>query len=256
MLHALPGPPEGGQPMPPGLVESDPSAYIGGAMPQTIHVFDAYGTLFDVHSAIARSGAELGDRAARVSEIWRAKTLEYTWILTLTGKTAAFRRLLKQALDHALAATGAEVSTETREALLAAYDNLAAFPEVKEALLALRKLRSRVAILSNGDGDLLDMAVRAAGLEDLLDGVLSASEVGVFKPSGRVYRLAMTKFGAQREEITFVSSNRWDVAGAQAFGYKTVWVNRSGAPDEYPELPAAHVVPDLRALASLMAAKP
>lgn len=223
-------------------------------MPQTIHVFDAYGTLFDVHSAVARCSAELGDKATRVSEIWRAKTLEYTWILTLTGKSASFRKLLRQALDYAVVAADIRISDETREALLTAYDSLSAYPEVKEALAALRKQRSRIAILSNGDSDLLDMAVRAAGLKDLLDAVLSASEVGVFKPSGRVYRLAMTKFGAQREEITFVSSNRWDVAGAHAFGFKTVWVNRSGAPDEYPELPATHVVGDIKALTGLAAA--
>ena len=220
-------------------------------MGQIIHVFDAYGTLFDVHSAVARLKTQIGPSADRLSEVWRAKTLEYTWIHALSGKPASFRKLLKAGLDFALATAGTYPS-ELREKLLGAYDTLAAYPEVKAALLALKRNRSRLAILSNGDADMLDIAVRSAGIETLFDAVLSASDVGIFKPSSRVYRLAMTKFGAAREEVTFVSSNRWDVAGASAFGFKTVWVNRSHAPEEYPDLPASAVVQDLHGLAPLM----
>lgn len=219
-------------------------------MSQTIHVFDAYGTLFDVHSAVARLRPEIGPEADRLSLLWRGKVLEYTWVTSLTGKQASFRKLLRQSLDFAIAAT-APVGAEVRDKLLAAYDTLDSFPEVKEALQALRRQRSRIAILSNGDGDMLDMAVRSAGLEELFDAVLSAAEVGVFKPSGRVYRLALTKFGATREEVTFVSANRWDVAGAKLFGFRSVWVNRSGAPDEYPEAAPDTVVADLRSLPAL-----
>jgi 2-haloacid dehalogenase len=210
-------------------------------MSQTIHVFDAYGTLFDVHSAVGRKRAEIGPQADRLSEIWRAKTLEYTWVLSLSGRQSSFRKLLMAALDYALAATDT-ASPERREGLLKAYDELSAYPEVKDALQELRRKRSRVAVLSNGDGDMLDIACRSAGIETLFDAVLSASEVGIFKPSSRVYRLAMTKFGATRDQIVFVSSNRWDVAGATAFGFKSVWVNRSGAHDEYPDMPASAVV--------------
>ena len=223
-------------------------------MGQIIHVFDAYGTLFDVHSAVARLAGEIGPQADRLSEIWRAKTLEYTWIHALAGKSASFRKLLKNSLDFALPATGMH-PPERREKLLAAYDTLDAFAEVKEALLALKRKRSRLAILSNGDADMLDIAARSAGLETLFDAVLSASEVGIFKPSSRVYRLAMTKFGAAREDITFVSSNRWDVAGASAFGFRAIWVNRSHAPDEYPEMPAAAIVQDLHGLLALFPAQ-
>ena len=131
-------------------------------MGQIIHVFDAYGTLFDVHSAVARLAGEIGPQADRLSEIWRAKTLEYTWIHALAGKPASFRKLLKNSLDFALSATGVH-PPERREKLLAAYDTLDAFAEVKEALLALKRKHSRLAILSNGDADMLDIAARSAG---------------------------------------------------------------------------------------------
>ena len=223
-------------------------------MSQIIHVFDAYGTLFDVHSAVEGLRPQIGPQADRLSELWRAKTLEYTWIHALAGKPVSFRKCLKNGLDFAISATGGHPD-DLRDALLSAYDTLAAYPEVTEALTALRKKRSRLAILSNGDADMLDKAARSAGLEALFDAVLSASDVGIFKPSSRVYRLAMTKFGATREEITFVSSNRWDVAGATAFGFRAIWINRSHAPDEYPDMPAAAVVPDLHGLLALFPAQ-
>ena len=216
-------------------------------MSQIIYVFDAYGTLFDVHSAVARMQPAIGPQAGRLSEIWRAKTLEYTWIHSLTGKPVSFRKCLKNGLNFAISVTG-DIAPETRQALLDAYDKLNPFADVKDALLALKKKRARLAILSNGDPDMLDMAVRSAGLENMFDHLLSVSEIGVFKPSARVYRQALTKFGATREEVTFVSSNRWDIAGASAFGFKTVWVNRNQAPDEYFDMPASAVVQNLLGL--------
>jgi 2-haloacid dehalogenase len=219
-------------------------------MTQTIHVFDAYGTLFDVHSAVNGLEREIGPEAGRLSALWRAKSLEYTWVHSLAGKPISFRKVLKNSLSHAMAATGVE-SVELRDKLLAAYDSLSTFAEVKDVLTALRRERSRIAILSNGDPDMLDKAARAAGIEMLIDHILSAHDVGIFKPSSRVYRLAMTKFGATREEITFVSSNRWDVAGAAAFGFASVWVNRGSLPDEYLDMPATAVVADLSSLPAL-----
>ena len=223
-------------------------------MSQIIHVFDAYGTLFDVHSAVEGLRPQIGPQADRLSELWRAKTLEYTWIHALAGKPVSFRKCLKDGLDFALASTGGQPAG-TAGVLLSAYDTLSAFAEVKDVLTALKRKRSRLAILSNGDADMLDKAARSAGLETLFDAMLSASDVGIFKPSSRVYRLAMTKFGATREQITFVSSNRWDVAGATAFGFRAIWVNRSHAPDEYPDMPAAAVVQDLHGLLELFPAQ-
>ena len=223
-------------------------------MPQTIHVFDAYGTLFDAHSATLRHAAEIGPETQRLADIWRAKTLEYSWIHALAGKPTTFRKLLKSGLNFALAATGTDAPGRP-EKLMAGYDDLTPFPDVKDALAALRKKRSRIAVLSNGDPDMLDKAARAAGIDGLIDHILSAHEVGVFKPSARVYRLAMTKFGAAREDITFVSSNRWDVAGASAFGFAgAIWLNRSHAPDEYLDMPPTLTIPDLHDLPLLAGA--
>jgi 2-haloacid dehalogenase len=214
-------------------------------MAQIIHLFDAYGTLFDVHAAVARHRAAVGPAADALSELWRTKQLEYTWIHSLVGKPVSFRKLLGRSLDFAAAATGVVLTPELRGALIAAYDTLSPYPEVKDALVALKRKQSRVAILSNGDPDLLDNAARAADIAGVLDASLSVSDAGVFKPAARAYRLGMTRFGANREDITFVSSNRWDVAGATAFGFKTVWINRSGRPDEYPEMPAGVTVASL-----------
>ena len=211
------------------------------------YVFDAYGTLFDVHSAAARHKAAIGPEWQRFSECWRGKHLEYTWVLSMIGKHTSYRKLLEQSLDTAAASIGG-ISAETRTALLEAYDKLDAYPEAKEALAELKKKRAKLAILSNGDADMLQRAVASSGLGDHLNAVFTVAEVGVFKPSARVYRHAATKLGVDKAQITFVSANRWDVAGAQAFGFRTVWLNRGNAPDEYPDLAPAKIIADLKGL--------
>jgi 2-haloacid dehalogenase len=216
-------------------------------MTGSTYVFDAYGTLFDVHSAAARHKAAIGPEWERFSEQWRAKHLEYTWVKSMIGRHSSFRKLLEESLETAAAMVGG-ISGDTRTALLEAYDSLAAFPEAKAVLAELKKRRSRLAILSNGDADMLQRVVTASGLGDHLNAVYTAAEVGVFKPSARVYRYAATKLGVDKSEITFVSANRWDVAGAQAFGFRTVWLNRAKAPDEYADLAPAKVIADLKGL--------
>lgn len=216
-------------------------------MSGSTYVFDAYGTLFDVHSAVARHKAALGEDWERFSERWRAKHLEYTWVLSMIGRHASFRKLLEQSLDWTAAGKGG-IAVETRAALLEAYDALDAYPEVKATLAELKKKRARLAILSNGDADMLQRLIAAAGLSDLFNAVFTVAEVGVYKPSARVYRYAATKLGVDKAQVTFVSANRWDVAGAQAFGFKTVWVNRGKAPDEYADMPPAAVIADLKGL--------
>ena len=210
-------------------------------------VFDAYGTLFDVHSAVARHAAAVGPEAQRLSEIWRAKHLEYTWVLSLAGRYQPFWTLAERALDHALRRVPS-ADPGVKERLLSAYRTLDAYPEVPAALAALRAAGKRTAILSNGDPDMLGEAVASAGIESLLDAVLSVAAVGVFKTDPRTYALALDAFGGEATEIVFVSSNRWDVAGAAAFGFVPVWVDRTGQPDEYPDLPPLAVVRDLAAL--------
>jgi 2-haloacid dehalogenase len=211
-------------------------------------VFDAYGTLFDVHSAVARHAATIGFDAPRLSEIWRAKQLEYSWVYSLTGRYERFFVLTERALDYAIArCPGVDPAVKPR--LLAAYRTLSCFPEVPRTLETLRRKGFATGILSNGDPAMLDGAVQSAGIAPLLDRVLSVDEVRVFKTDRRVYELVPRAFGASPQEIVFVSSNRWDAAAAGAFGFKPVWVNRAALPDEYLDLPPVATLPDLSGLA-------
>jgi 2-haloacid dehalogenase len=210
-------------------------------------VFDAYGTLFDVHSAAARHADALGERWVALSELWRTKQLEYTWVRALAGKHCSFWKLTEEGLDYAISSVGG-IDSELRGELLASYRQLAAYPEVSECLKALKARGSAVAILSNGDPDMLADAVNSAGLADAFDAVLSVEDVGVYKPSHRVYELATERFGVSAREVSFQSSNRWDIAGAKSFGFRTVWINRAGRPDEYLDLAADEVLKDLTGL--------
>jgi 2-haloacid dehalogenase len=207
-------------------------------------VFDAYGTLFDVHSAAARYQAEIGASWDRLSQIWRTKHLEYTWIHAQTGRHTTFRLLAERSLDYAIAATGG-VPAGVRAKLLDAYMTLSAYPEVAGVLASLRAGGAKLAILTNGDPDMIDAAVRSAGLTGAFDAVITVHEAGVFKPDMRVYRLATERFGLTAGEISFQSSNRWDIAGAKVFGMRCVWLNRAGAPDEYPDMAPDVVARDL-----------
>ncbi len=210
-------------------------------------VFDAYGTLFDVHSAVARHAARMGPEAARLSEIWRAKQLEYSWVLSLAGRYRPFWALTEQALDYAFArCPGADYSV--RPLLLDAYRSLDAYPDVRTALQGIRARGLRTAILSNGDPGMLSAAVNSADLAGSFDAVLSVDAAKVFKTSPDAYQLAIEELSLNEDEIVFVSSNRWDVAGAAAFGFTAIWVNRLGLPDEYEDLAPRAVVDTLERL--------
>jgi len=213
-----------------------------------IYVFDAYGTLFDVHAAIARHRAVAGAEAERFSEIWRTKQLEYTWTLTLAGHYLDFWTLTERALDYAFARVPS-VDRALRPRLLEAYLKLDAFAEVPPALAALKTAGARLAILSNGSPRMLGAAVEAAGLTALFDAVLSVHAVRVYKPRPEVYALVTHGLDVSAQEVTFVSSNRWDVMGAAAFGFKPIWLNRARMPDEYPEQPPLREITGLAALA-------
>ena len=211
------------------------------------YVFDAYGTLFDVHAAIARHRAAAGGDADRFSEIWRTKQLEYTWTLTLAGHYADFWTLTERALDFAFARVPS-VDRALRPKLLQAYLELDAFPEARTALAALKAKGSRLAILSNGTPRMLAAAVEAAEIAGQLDAVLSVESVRRYKPWPEVYALATDALGLMPSEITFVSSNRWDVMGAASFGFQAYWVNRAGVPDEYQDFPPLQRIDNLMAL--------
>ncbi|MBU2581886.1 MAG: haloacid dehalogenase type II [Alphaproteobacteria bacterium] len=218
-------------------------------MTAEVYVFDAYGTLFDVHSAAARHAGEIGESWQNLSDIWRTKQLEYTWVRSLAGRRATFWQVTEEALDFAIAASGG-IGAGLREKLLAAYRELDAYAEVPGVLGALRQNGAKLAILSNGDPSMLADAVRSAGVADLFDAVLSVEPAGIFKPAPRVYELATSHFGIPARNMSFQSSNRWDIAGAKAFGHQTVWINRTGRPDEYAELAPDLVISDLRGLVS------
>ena len=213
-----------------------------------IYVFDAYGTLFDVHSAVSRYKDEVGPKSDLLSAIWRAKQLEYTWIHARVERPATFAALTEQSLDYAIAAIGG-VQKGVREELLSAYRSLLPYHEVPDVLDDLKGSGARLAILSNGDPEMLDAAVHAAGFDGVFDAVLSVSQVGIFKPASACYKLVTDFFGAAPSSISFQSSNRWDIAGASAFGFRTVWINRVGAPDEYPTMPAGRIIATLKDLA-------
>jgi 2-haloacid dehalogenase len=213
-----------------------------------LYVFDAYGTLFDVHSAAERQKDAIGPKWKELSLIWRAKHLEYTWVYSLAGRQAMFWMLAQRSLDYAIAEVGGGVSGDARQRLLASYRTMAPYPEVPDVLRVLKARGDRLVILSNGDADMLNDAVRGAKLDGVFDAVISVVSAGIFKPSAKVYQLVIGRFGGKPADVSFHSSNRWDIAGAKAFGFRCVWVNRLGAPDEYPDLPPDRTVGDLRAL--------
>ncbi|MDR3422876.1 MAG: haloacid dehalogenase type II [Xanthobacteraceae bacterium] len=211
------------------------------------YVFDAYGTLFNVHAAIARHRAAAGPDADRFSEIWRTKQLEYSWTLTLAGHYIDFWTLTERALDFAFARVPS-VDRALRGKLLEAYLTLDAFADARTALAALKTRGVRLAILSNGSPRMLAAAVEAGGFGGLLDTVLSVDSVRRYKPRPEVYALVTDALAVGPSGVAFVSSNRWDVMGAVSFGFKAYWVNRSRTPDEYTDLAPLREIPDLAAL--------
>lgn len=213
-----------------------------------LFVFDAYGTLFNVHAAAERYKDAIGPAWQQLSQVWRTKHIEYSWHHCFTGQPATFWLLTERSLDYAIAATGVAVPADLRVKLLACYRTLDAYPEVGEALAGLKAKGAQLAILSNGDPDMLDDAVRAAKLDGVLDAVISVSSAGTFKPVMKVYQLVLDRFGGTAADVSFQSSNRWDIAAAKAFGFRCVWINRTGAPDEYPDLRPDRVIQDLRGL--------
>ncbi len=217
--------------------------------PSPLYVFDAYGTLLDVHAAVARHAQAVGPDAARLSELWRGKQLEYSWVTALMGRYEPFWVLTERALDHTMARLPS-VPSSVRGPLLEAYRCLAAYPEAAAVLKALRARGARTAVLSNGDAAMLKAAFDNAGLTPLLDRIVSVDEVRTFKTSPQVYARVASIFEVSASQVSFVSSNRWDVAGAVSAGFRCLWVNRSGLPDEYLELAPVAVLSDLHGVLS------
>jgi 2-haloacid dehalogenase len=191
-------------------------------------VFDAYGTLYDVHSVARRCEGFFPGKGAQLSQLWRAKQLEYTWQRSLMQRYVPFSTVTREALAYACEALGLQLTVTQTEALMGEYLMLATYPDV---VAALNKMRNKkLAILSNGSPDMLEPLVKHSGLK--FDAVLSVDALQTFKPAPQVYELAVTRLKVSKENVGFVSSNCWDALGAKSFGFTVYWINRAGAPVE------------------------
>lgn len=211
------------------------------------YVFDAYGTLFDVHAAVRRYAEAIGPQAQAFSDLWRVKQLEYTWVTSLMGQYRDFRALTEDALDFCLSRFPA-VDRSLRADLLDTYSRLDCFAEVPAVLAALRERGAKIAILSNGTPEMLDQAAGAAGIGGLVDDIFSVDPLKIYKTAPAAYALVTSTYRIAAPDIAFQSSNRWDIAGAKAFGFVCHWINRSGAPDEYGDFPPDTVLSSLAGL--------
>jgi 2-haloacid dehalogenase len=220
-------------------------------------VFDAYGTLFDVAAAARQAAAEPGreDFAKvwqKLANDWRLKQLQYTWLRALADAHTDFWEVTQNGLDWAMEASGLADDADLRERLLALYWQLSAYSEVPAMLGALHNAGLSTAILSNGSPDMLEGAVKSAGVGEYLDDVLSVQDVGIFKPHKSVYQMVLDRFGISAGEVLFVSSNGWDAAAAAGFGFHSVWVNRAGEPmDRLPWQPE-RVLSDLSTIPDIV----
>ena len=188
-------------------------------------VFDAYGTLYDVHAVIRRCEQFWPGKGTALSQLWRAKQLEYTWQRSLMRRYAPFSQVTGEALQYACSSLGLPLDKRKSGALMAEYLKLAVYPDVPGALAGFR---IKKAILSNGSPDMLDPLVKNSGLK--FDAVLSVDELKIYKPAPEVYQLAVERLRVAKGQIGFVSSNCWDALGAKSFGLRVFWLNRSKAP--------------------------
>jgi 2-haloacid dehalogenase len=191
-------------------------------------VFDAYGTLYDVHSVVTRCESCWPGKGAQLSQLWRAKQLEYTWQRSLMQRYVPFSTVTREALAYACEALGLELTVAQMEGLMGEYLSLAAYPDVADSLEILKARKQ--AILSNGSPDMLLPLVQNSGLK--FDAVISVDELKIFKPAPQVYELAVTKLKTEKSKIAFVSSNCWDALGAKSYGFTVYWINRLKAPTD------------------------
>jgi 2-haloacid dehalogenase len=216
-----------------------------------ICVFDAYGTLYDFNSAVARHRSAIGPKADALSDMWRTKQIQYTWLRNSMGAYAPFWQVTGEALDNCLATFGIS-DKGVRKKLMGAYLALDPFPEVLAILDKLKRAGKRLAILSNGNPEMLDPMVKASGFADRFEAVLSVDAAKVFKVDPRTYALVERRFGVKPGKVCFLSSNCWDAHGAAHFGFHTIWVNRGGVPED--NLPGKVVaqIKDLSRLPALL----
>jgi 2-haloacid dehalogenase len=205
---------------------------MNGLLPTRAIAFDAYGTLFDVHSVRQLADTFFPGQGDALSQLWRVKQLEYTWLRAMSDRYVDFSRVTEDALRYAAQRLGLALGDTTRAGLMDQYLRLSTFPEVGEVLHQLKAAGHGLAILSNGSPDMLAALCRHSELEGLFDHVLSVDAVKTYKTDFRAYQLATHAFNLSPREIVFVSSNGWDVSAGAWFGFRTFWVNRAGLPQE------------------------
>lgn len=215
-------------------------------------VFDAYGTLFDVHSVVALCDELWPGKGAALSQLWRTKQLEYTWQRSLMRRYEDFGRVTEAGLSYACAAFGLALDDARRRRLMDAYLELATFPEVTRVLAELKTMKLGLAILSNGSPAMLRPVVSNAGLRSLIPTVISVDPRKIYKPAPAVYRLAVEKLRLPKAAIGFVSSNCWDACGAKSFGFRVFWINRTGAPADALGAAPDHAIKTLAELPALI----
>ena len=208
-------------------------------------VFDVFGTLLDVQSTAQDLQEDMGDSAARVMDVWRAKQLEYSWVAALSNRYEHFWTLTNRALDYAFHVVGVKADETLRGRFLDVYRKPRAYPDAVEVLRKLHQSNQLASVLSNGNRGMLDLCLGQAGISELVDTVFSVEGVKIFKPHASVYAMVTGEFCCSPEDITFLSSNAWDIAGANAYGFRPVWVNRSGLRYEYPGIERVRAIPDL-----------
>ena len=213
-------------------------------------IFDAYGTLFDVNSAAEKCKDKIGDKWEGFANFWRTTQLEYTWLRSLMDRHKDFWQITEDSLDKSIKVFSIDPSM--RNELLNLYKILSPYKEVPETLKTLKEKKFKLAILSNGTPSLLDELVKSNHLDNLFDDIFSIEQVGVYKPSSRVYDLPIKKYNINKSEVAFLSANTWDVSGGGNYGYQSIWVNRNNNIFDNLDFKPKYQITDLNKLIQLV----
>ena len=212
-------------------------------------IFDAYGTLFDVNSAAEKCKSKIGDKWENFANYWRTTQLEYTWLRSLMNKHKDFWKITEDSLDKSMKKF--QIDQNMRSELLDLYKILSPYPETKNTLEQLKNKNFKIAILSNGTPSLLNGLIEKNNMKIFFDDIFSIEEVGIFKPSSKVYEIPIKKYKIDKHEVAFLSSNTWDVCGGGNFGYNSIWVNRNKNIFDKLDYKPKHVIGDLEELLSI-----
>ena len=213
-------------------------------------IFDAYGTLFDVNSAAEKCKDKIGDKWERFANFWRTTQLEYTWLRSLMDRHKNFWQVTEDSLDKSMKVF--EIDPSMRNELLNLYKILSPYREVPGTLKALKEKKFKLAILSNGTPSLLDQLVKSNHLDNLFDDIFSIEQVGIYKPSFRVYDMPIKKYNISKSEVAFLSANTWDVSGGGNYGYQSIWVNRNNNIFDNLDFRPKYQITDLNKLIQLV----